>query len=422
MNRKKIFFDNDYALTFDSFVKELNKMYSILNTNNLDFLNDKYVKYLDLYGKYKSKEITLLSRFDMRLLGFEPIMSNKSIDFYINRGYSISEGSELISKLQKTLSIEKIQKKYSLSYYDAIIKRKVLYDDIHTKMNNTFNSKYSDVEIKNINLKKGSSLRYDYFLDKINPITGIFYTIDEAKLQLKKRQSIGSASRKENNKINHNYKIQYNTTLEYWMQYADNDIEKAYKLLIDRQSTFTLEKCILKYGEIEGTKKFYDRQSKWVEKMKNKTIEEKTSIALKKFRNNNVRFYSNESVKYFDIIIKELNLDLIYLYKDSEIFLNIDDKIYFYDFCIPELKIIIEYNGSHVHPSLLLTEDEKNVWKHPYSKDNYYETIKKETLKKYCALNNNYKYYVIYDYEKFDKLNFILKEIKNEFYRTRDVE
>jgi hypothetical protein len=40
--------------------------------------------------------------------------------------------------------------------------------------------------------------------------------------------------------------------IEYYLKKTDGDLEEAKKLLSERQSTFSLDKCIKKYGEIEG--------------------------------------------------------------------------------------------------------------------------------------------------------------------------
>ena len=47
------------------------------------------------------------------------------------------------------------------------------------------------------------------------------------------------------------------------------DAEKAKKSLYERQSTFSLEKNKKKHGEIEGTKIWKERQTKWQTTLKN---------------------------------------------------------------------------------------------------------------------------------------------------------
>jgi len=53
------------------------------------------------------------------------------------------------------------------------------------------------------------------------------------------------------------------SSLQYWLNKCDGDEEKARECLRERQSTFSLEKCIKKYGEEEGIKRFNERQEKW---------------------------------------------------------------------------------------------------------------------------------------------------------------
>ena len=64
-------------------------------------------------------------------------------------------------------------------------------------------------------------------------------------------------------------KENHTNTLEYYLN-KGYDIKEARKLLSERQRTFTLEKCIKKYGEIEGTKKYEERHEKWAKQMSKK--------------------------------------------------------------------------------------------------------------------------------------------------------
>jgi len=62
-------------------------------------------------------------------------------------------------------------------------------------------------------------------------------------------------------------------TKEYWMNKGFSGEEAIIKVK-ERQSTFSLEKCILKYGEEEGTKVFQKRQDKWQNTLKSKPQKE----------------------------------------------------------------------------------------------------------------------------------------------------
>ena len=52
------------------------------------------------------------------------------------------------------------------------------------------------------------------------------------------------------------------TKIEYWIAKGYTEKEAREKL-IERQRTFTLDKCISKYGEIKGRQVFEERQEKW---------------------------------------------------------------------------------------------------------------------------------------------------------------
>lgn len=91
--------------------------------------------------------------------------------------------------------------------------------------------------------------------------------------------------------------------------------------------------------------------------------------------------------------------------KNKEWFVREENNIYFYDFCIPSLGIVIEYNGIHVHPKNL---NDLN-WKHAYSKEDAQtvydrEEIKKQIIKDKFGFDS---YFVLFSDES--KEEFILK-------------
>ena len=64
------------------------------------------------------------------------------------------------------------------------------------------------------------------------------------------------------------------TQLEYWIKKFDGDIEKAKKEYRERQRTFTIEKCIQKYGDKEGLKVWKERQTGWLVKLYENFVKE----------------------------------------------------------------------------------------------------------------------------------------------------
>ena len=143
------------------------------------------------------------------------------------------------------------------------------------------------------------------------------------------------------NKNNPNFKFirqNNNTTIEYYLN-KGYDEETAKKLLKERQSTFSLKKCIEKYGEEEGTKRFKQRQEKWL-------------TNYKKFN------FSKISQDLFWKIYKNINYNCIFatnnngIYDEShnkEIKVELDKSYVKLDFYIPELKKWIEFDGDYWH-------------------------------------------------------------------------
>lgn len=124
------------------------------------------------------------------------------------------------------------------------------------------------------------------------------------------------------------------TNIEYYLNQGMSE-EDAKKALHDRQSTFTLEKCIKKYGEEEGTKRFIERQNKWKAKLR------------KIFLNNGDGrgMQSKVANKLFDDIASLLNIENPI--KEKFIYDKETKNGYAYDFCYKNK--IIEFNGDYWH-------------------------------------------------------------------------
>lgn len=121
----------------------------------------------------------------------------------------------------------------------------------------------------------------------------------------------------------------YNTKLSYWIDKTNGDELLAKHMLIERQKTFSLNKCIEKYGESKGTDIWRKRQIKWQRTLNNKTAEEIDSINARKSSGiahipDNVpvklyyiRFY-NDDIEFWKIgitykeINKRFNLETLY--------------------------------------------------------------------------------------------------------------
>lgn len=83
------------------------------------------------------------------------------------------------------------------------------------------------------------------------------------------------------------------TNIEYYLTRGFDESEGR-KLLSERQSTFSLEKCIEKYGEIEGKLVWQTRQNKWQDTLGSKSIEDIEKNNRKK--SNQATYYNNKDI------------------------------------------------------------------------------------------------------------------------------
>ena len=114
--------------------------------------------------------------------------------------------------------------------------------------------------------------------------------------------------------------------IEFWLAKGYTKKE-AILIISDSQKTFSLEKCIEKYGEVEGVKRFEKRQEKWITSLKNSAKNNFTSgIQSSKIAN-----------EFLDKLIKILKSG------EKEFILG----KYSYDFCYNNR--LIEFNGDYWH-------------------------------------------------------------------------
>lgn len=124
------------------------------------------------------------------------------------------------------------------------------------------------------------------------------------------------------------------TQLDWWLN-KGYSLEEAQKLLKERQTTFTLDRCIQKCGEEEGLKRFNKRQSKW-----KKALQENFE------REGDGR---SPSSKFANEIITQLcyYLKIEKPAKEKWIKCKETGNAYSYDFTYK--KKIIEFNGDYWH-------------------------------------------------------------------------
>jgi very-short-patch-repair endonuclease len=181
--------------------------------------------------------------------------------------------------------------------------------------------------------------------------------------------SIEEAESMAKNKLSENVVISW-VKEEYWMEKGFTQ-DEAKKIISEKQSTFSLEKCITKYGEIEGTEVWKKRQEKWAKNYKKNNYSKNSQKLF-------VSLYNVISVKYSGIYFATLNenKEIVDNGKNHEYRLSLIDRVIMPDFYVEETKKIIEFDG---------------VYWHDYKRRNKRENEKREIEKDISIIDSGYQ-------------------------------
>lgn len=206
------------------------------------------------------------------------------------------------------------------------------------------------------------------WLEKINPLTTTYYTLEEAEIERNSRRSIkkeywikkgyseeesiqlANDTKNKNNKkgstaaaLSPSRRVSSKRCIEYFLARGATE-DEAKQLVSDSQKFFSKKICIEKYGEIEGIKIWSNRQVRWQEKLNGKTDEEKARI-------NRAKLSKGISVSTAEkIIVEQLSLKGILVVTQFTLFRE-NKKQFVYD--IMYNNKIIEYNGDFWHSNPL---------------------------------------------------------------------
>lgn len=133
------------------------------------------------------------------------------------------------------------------------------------------------------------------------------------------------------------------TQLSYWLAKGYSKSEAKLKLK-DRQTTFSKEKLIQKYGEVEGLRKWVERQEKWQNSYKHSNF---SKISQELFK----QVYNLIKNDYKEIYFAQLNenKEIDDSGKNYEYILKLNSKSIKPDFFIKDIKKIIEFDGVYWH-------------------------------------------------------------------------
>ena len=280
-----------------------------------------------------------------------------------------------IQKLVPTC--DKLKSFKSFNWKSDIIKNKfMMFYSSHNKCS------LSDIR-NELHCKSDKCISVDFWTDR-------GWTEEEAKIKISEMQKANSSKVNPSNRCS-------NTQLKWWTKKGYTE-EEAKKLISDRQKTFTKESCIEKYGKEKGETVYKNRQQKW-----RKTIDEKYSKETQNEWRRNAAFYSRQSsqlFEYFYSMCKDTYTCFLAPYTKEFFLMTPNKKFYLYDFCIKELNLIFEFNGSHVHANPEWPEEKLKYWRHCFTKETAEDNIKNYNQKILAAKEQGFDVIVIWDSDK----------------------
>lgn len=213
-----------------------------------------------------------------------------------------------------------------------------------------------------------------------------------------------------------------NTQPEYYMA-RGMDRDQAIQALSERQSTFSLEKCITEYGVEIGTARWRLRQNTWQDSLSELSSEVKKEINRKRAEVSSPTKVSAESAIFFDDMIRVLN-DFGYdIVADDIITGHITNREFTlergdvnhvaYDFLFRKYKLIVEYHNIawHPHPD----HSTWDCWQHPLHKRYPHLTrdvcYHMDLLKQEIAETNGYTF--LSYYKQLERSENFLDRLKN---------
>ncbi len=312
--------------------------------------------------------------------------NNDAIFLNLTKGYHrICNSGKCLGKTRATGTFEFLMYKYNLNKNDA---KQLMNDRAKSRGIKIKESLDKELE-KNKNYHKEKSHQTkEYWLKR-------GYAIDESILKSNDiMDMIHEKTWKKRREHPELYSDVNTTQIKYWLKKGFSEEESIEKVK-DRQSTFTLETCIKKYGEIKGLEIYNNRQKKWSDKIE------------KKYRNGEfVRFrkenYSRVEIELFGSIIKRININENEVYfGDNQFFRYFKElgKTFSYDFVYKNKRKVIEFNGDYWHCNPIIYQ--KNYF-HKYLQLFAYEIWERDELKNNALIQQHYDVLVIWenDYKK----------------------
>ncbi len=364
--------------------------YKPLKNKNINEITD-YIHFAIDYSKLKNYNLYNLSYFIA-----DQLSSYTEID-------NFKEGLITYLELKGSLNLKKQQARHGK------IQGEKLYNEMLQKNRIFTNGKWTEQELTEHRKKVSEKFKENNKLrskeEKRAQSWGCIefwlkkgFSKEEAQIKINEKSEYLRETTKWSNGSSTVSPENSNVCIEYWIKrYGEIEGPIRYR---KRQITFNLEICIEKYGIEDGIKRWKERQEKWLKTLNEKPEEEKLEILKRKLTPFGKA--SKSSLKLFLPLINDILNENLVSY--DEIFIGFDDKkeyfliqdkqIKFFDFCIPSIKIIIEFHGLLFHYDELIDDIPNNIFNLDV---NLIKT--NDILKEKFAINNGFDYITIWENE-----------------------
>lgn len=342
---------------------------------------------LRLYSEYLKKLKSNPTRRPI-ISDFFPTFSCRKLSHYLERGWLLDDAKEELIRIQGGRMDDPIKKAESIR-----------------KMLDTCDNKPLEEKLKI------HESRANNFSDPIKMANKYDISLEDALKKFENRKARMIDTRKKTLESMGGYNREWSHWCwEHWVS-KGYDVESAKKIVVDiHPDTRSVVSIMDRYdcSEEDAVKFFNSVTDKGKKTFDARPQHEKDEILLKRTRFN--KKYSMASSRFFHELLKLINLpdDITIRMNEDEYFLwdYENKKVYFYDFCIPQLNIMIEYNGIMFHPRQTDTIFVKVE-----------DSIKKDTIKDQLATHNNFQLYWYWENidDKNEKLIFYAEKIKRKY-------
>jgi hypothetical protein len=376
----------------------------------------EYLKFIDIH--YKNDSISSIKKMIKTEIKKLQIKNNvkqikeRNVDYWLIRGWCLEEALLKIKEINKNRKPLKNNSQLSIGYwtsrgYDiefaknkiSNIQKSRIKKSVKTRKENPNYIPLVSPFTKEYWIKKGISNNEEILL-KINSQrkNNILYWLNKG---FEKDESIKKVSEYQS-KISKGVRRGPDclpTQLDYWIKKGYNKEEAKIKLS-ERQKTFTLEKCVEKYGLEKGTEIYNKRQKDWIKKLFN----EDTCLATGR------SMLCDEFIDELILLISDSGITNNFLYGKNEKFIydHYAKKANRYD--LTYNKKIIEFNGDfwHANPSIFESNEIHKIKKIKCS-----EIWNQDARKLNLAKNYGYDILVIWDSNYINDKEGTLKKCKD---------